>query len=95
MTLIILASSIDDFFVDCWYWLRELYRWYWIKPNIRPSRSRRSKPRPNADCDHGAGLEGADVIQAMLNNQLPIPEYTDYKFFVGVYQNDAEHDCTG
>ena len=32
----IFASSLDDLFVDAWYWSRELYRHFTVKRRYRP-----------------------------------------------------------
>lgn len=91
VTLIILIASIDDFVVDCWYWLRELYRWYWIKaqfPALKVEALEAKAERPLAIMVP-AWMEH-DVIQAMLRTNYKSLRYKNYQFFVGVYQNDPD-----
>ena len=91
VTLIILASSIDDVFVDCWFWLRELYRWFWIKtqyPALKVEALEAKAQRPIAIMV--PAWKEQSVIQAMLNNTSRFLKYTNYKLFVGVYQNDPD-----
>lgn len=91
VTIIILIASIDDFFIDCWYWLRELYRWYWIKsqyPALKIEALEAKAERPIAIMVP-AWMEH-DVIQAMLKRNYKSLRYRNYKFFVGVYENDAK-----
>ncbi len=91
VTVLILVSSIDDLFVDGWYWLRELYRWYWIKaqhPALKVEALEAKPERPIAIMV--PAWKEYDVIAAMLNTNAKFLRYTDYQFFVGVYQNDPE-----
>jgi adsorption protein B len=90
LTVVILVSSIDDLFVDCWYWLRELYRWYWIRaryPALTAEALDAKADRPIAIMV--PAWKEQDVIAIMLNTNTKYLRYADYQFFVGVYQNDA------
>ncbi|UTD29917.1 glycosyl transferase family protein [Bradyrhizobium sp. WD16] len=89
VTVLILVSSIDDLFIDCWYWLRELYRWYWIRaryPALKVEALEARAERPIAIVV--PAWKEQDVIAAMLNTNAKFLRYDDYQFFVGVYQND-------
>ena len=91
VTLVILIVSIDDLFIDCWYWLRELYRWYWITaqyPALKVEALEAKVERPIAIMV--PAWKENDVIQAMLRTNYKSLRYKDYHFFVGVYQNDPE-----
>jgi adsorption protein B len=91
VTVVILIASIDDFFVDCWYWLREPYRWYWITaqhPALKVEAFEAKIERPIAIMV--PAWQEHDVIQAMLRTNYKSLRYQDYQFFVGVYQNDSE-----
>ena len=91
VTVVILIACIDDLFIDCWYWLRELYRWYWITaqyPALKVE-ALEAKPERSIAIMVPAWKE-SDVIQAMLKTNYNSLRYKDYQFFVGVYQNDAE-----
>lgn len=86
MTVVILIVSLDDLFIDCWYWLRELYRWYWIKsqyPALKVEVLEAKAERPIAIMVP-AWMEH-DVIQAMLKTNYKSLRYRNYRFFVGVY----------
>jgi adsorption protein B len=91
VTIIILIASVDDLLVDCWYWLRELYRWYWITsqyPALKVEALESKAERPIAIMVP-AWME-QDVILAMLKTNYKTIRYKNYQFFVGVYQNDQE-----
>lgn len=91
VTVIILIASIDDLFIDCWYWLRELYHWYWITaqhPALKVEALEAKTERPIAIMV--PAWQEHDVIQAMLKTNFKSLRYKDYQFFVGVYQNDSE-----
>jgi bacteriophage N4 adsorption protein B len=91
ITIIILLSSLDDLFVDVYYWFRELYRWYWIRaryPALKASALDAKPERPIAILV--PAWKEHDVIQAMLRTNFKSLQYADYIFFVGVYQNDPE-----
>ncbi len=91
VTILILVSSIDDLFIDCWYWLRELYRWFWIRtqyPALKVEALEAKTERPIAIMV--PAWKEQDVISAMLKTNARSLRYKDYQFFVGVYQNDPE-----
>ncbi|VVE57180.1 bacteriophage N4 adsorption protein B [Pandoraea iniqua] len=89
--IIILLSSIDDLFVDAWYWGRQVYRSLFIKPRYTPlqaSQLRAAREQPLAIMVP-AWLE-FDVIAAMLESMVGTLEYKNYMIFVGTYQNDEK-----
>jgi adsorption protein B len=86
----IFASSLDDLFVDAWYWLRELYRHLTVKRRYRPltvDELRVREEQPIAVMVP-AWLE-YDVIAAMLEDMVRVLDYRHYVVFVGTYRNDA------
>jgi len=90
MTVLILLSSLDDLFVDIWYWSRGLYRWFWIRsryPRLTAEALDAKPERPIAIMV--PAWKESEVIQAMLTTSQSLIRYADYHFFVGVYRNDA------
>jgi adsorption protein B len=87
---IILLSSIDDLFIDAWYWLREALRAVTIKRHYKPLRAEqlRDKPEQHIAIMIPAWLE-YDVIASMLENMVGVLDYQAYTIFVGTYRNDA------
>lgn len=91
ITVLILLSSLDDLFIDVWYWLRALYRWFWIQtqfPRLTTAALDAKPERPIAIMV--PAWKESEVIQAMLTTSNTLIRYQNYRFFVGVYQNDAE-----
>lgn len=89
VAIFILLSSLDDFFIDAYYWLRQAYRFVYIQ--------RKHKP-----LDLGKLLEGEElpiaimvpawredaVIAQMIENTVATLEYSNFKIFCGSYPND-------
>jgi len=91
VTILILISSIDDTFIDAWYWIREFYRWFWIRaryPALSADALKAKPERPIAIMV--PAWQESDVIRAMLETSHRLIQYEDYRIFVGVYQNDPE-----
>ena len=90
VAIIILLSSIDDLFVDAWYWLREIRRALTVKRHYKPLRPEQLRDRPE---QHIAIMIPAwlefDVIAPMLENMVKVLDYRAYTIFVGTYRNDA------
>jgi adsorption protein B len=89
--VIILLSSIDDLFIDAWYWVRVLYRKFVV------SRRDGYQPLLAADLQRVAEQPLAimvpawmehDVIAQMLENMVDQLDYRNYVIFVGTYVND-------
>lgn len=88
---VILASSIDDFFIDVYYWGHEVYRWIFVRSRYEPLRIEqlREKP-PQPFAIMVPAWKEYDVIAKMVENTLATLEYKNYVIFIGTYQNDAE-----
>lgn len=90
--VIILISSIDDLFIDAWYWARKIYR------KLTVERRRHYTPLSAAQLMQRdeqalaimvpAWLE-YDVIAQMIENMVSVLDYHHYVVFVGTYKNDA------
>lgn len=91
VTVLILVSSLDDAFIDLWYWLRSLYRWFWIHAQFPRLTAEELDARPERPIAIMVpAWKESEVIQAMLTTSNTLIRYTSHRFFVGVYQNDAE-----
>jgi adsorption protein B len=91
ITVLILLSSLDDLLIDTWYWVRNFYRWFWIRarfPRLTAEALDAKPERPIAIMV--PAWKESEVIQAMLATSNTLIRYSDYRFFVGVYQNDPE-----
>jgi len=89
--VIILLSSLDDLFIDAWYWTREIYRHFTVKRKHKPLQAQQLYDREE---QHIAIMIPAwkeyDVIAAMVEDAVRVLDYSRYTIFVGTYQNDAE-----
>lgn len=89
--VIILISSIDDLFIDCWYWCRRIYRYWTIKkrPTYHPLRAEDllSRTEQPLAIMVPAWLE-YDVIAQMVENMVSVLNYQQYVIFIGTYVND-------
>lgn len=88
--IVILLSSLDDLFIDAWYWSRQAIRSVTIKRKYAPlsAAQLRAAPEQPLAIMVPAWLE-YDVIAAMLENMVSTLEYKNYMIFVGTYRNDA------
>ena len=87
--VIILLSSIDDLFIDAWYWVRESYRSLVVRRQYKrlTAEQLREHPEQPMAIMVPAWLE-FDVIAPMLSNMVSTLEYRNYTIFVGTYRND-------
>ncbi|KFF85218.1 glycosyl transferase family protein [Pseudomonas syringae] len=87
--LIILVSSIDDLFIDIWYWSRRLYRKFTAERRYRPLTAEQLIARDEQPLAImvPAWLE-YDVIAPMIENMVSTLDYQNYVVFVGTYIND-------
>lgn len=87
--VVILLSSLDDLFIDAWYWLRELRRSLTVKRRYTAlsAEELRAKPEQPLAIMVPAWLE-YDVISSMLETMVSTLEYKNYMIFAGTYQND-------
>ena len=90
--ILIMLSSIDDLFIDAWYWVRRVYRALTINKRFKGKKlsaeQLRAKPEQPLAIMIPAWLE-YDVIAPMLENMVGTLEYQNYSIFVGTYCNDA------
>lgn len=90
VAVLILISSLDDLFVDFWYWTRRVW-WRITEPYIRPltANALAEKDEQPIAIIIRPGHE-ADVIAAMIENAVSVLDYRRYIRFVGTYPNDPE-----
>lgn len=87
----ILCSSLDDLFIDIYFWVSEIYRWVAIKTRYQPLGIEQLYQK---DEKYFAIMVPAwkeyDVIAQMVENTLATLEYKNFVVFIGTYKNDAE-----
>lgn len=89
VAVVILISSIDDLFIDAWYWVRELYRKLRVRPNHQPLTAEQIRARPEQPMAIMVPTwEEHEVIASMLDHMVQALEYRNYRVFVGTYRND-------
>lgn len=89
VAVIIMISSLDDLFIDGYYWLREGYRALTIQRVYRPLTPEQlieKPPQPFAIMI--PAWQESDVIAIMLETMVATVDYRDYVIFVGTYPND-------
>ena len=86
---IIFVSSVDDLFIDAYYWIRRLWRRIVIHSRYprMPAEKLMEKPEGPIAIMVPAWKE-SDVIAAMLTTNIGLLRYRNYHFFVGAYAND-------
>lgn len=85
----VLINSLDDLFIDVYFWVRKIYRWVlWRNQPLRLEQLR-DKPESYLAIMVPAWQEH-DVIAKMVENTIATMEYQKYVIFLGTYQNDAK-----
>lgn len=89
VAILILISSLDDLFIDLWYWSRRLYRSLTAGRKYRPLTAEQLIARDEQPLAImvPAWLE-YDVIAPMIENMVSTLDYQNYVVFVGTYIND-------
>jgi adsorption protein B len=91
LTLVIFVSSVDDLFIDAWYWARRLFRRARVErnPQFRRLTAEQLRDRnEQAMAIMVPAWQESDVIAAMIQNMVEVLEYRNYRVFVGTYPND-------
>lgn len=91
VAVLIFISSVDDLFIDLWYWTRRTFRSLTVKRKYAAMTAEhlREKGEQTLAIMVPAWLE-YDVIAAMIENLVEVLEYQNYVVFVGTYVNDAK-----
>ena len=89
VAVLILISSLDDLFIDLWYWSRRLFRKFTVDRKYRPLTAQQMLDRDEQPLAImvPAWLE-YDVIAPMIENMVSTLDYQNYVVFVGTYIND-------
>ncbi|HCS44888.1 MAG TPA: glycosyl transferase family protein [Pseudomonas sp.] len=89
VAVLILISSLDDLFIDLWYWSRRLLRKFTAERKYRPLTAEQLLARDEQPLAImvPAWLE-YDVIAPMIENMVSTLDYQNYVVFVGTYIND-------
>ena len=90
VAIVIFVSSLDDLFIDIWYWGRRLVRHFSLQ------RRNYSKLTAEQLLERGEqplaimipAWQEHDVIAAMVQNMVEVLNYQNYVVFVGTYVND-------
>ncbi len=91
VAVLILLSSLDDLFVDAWYWVRRVYRQITIEPFITPlSADALYEKSEQPIAIMIPAWHESDVIAAMIENMVSVLDYRNYMIFVGTYPNDPD-----
>ncbi|MEJ8839652.1 glycosyl transferase family protein [Ramlibacter sp. AN1133] len=91
LALVIFVSSLDDLFIDCWYWVRRLIRRAKVESSAQYRRLSVDQLRDREEQPMAIMVpawQESDVIAAMVQNMIEVMEYRNYRVFVGTYPND-------
>jgi adsorption protein B len=91
LALVIFVSSLDDLFIDLWYWGRRILRRTRIErhPQFRRLTAEQLRDREEQPMAIMVpAWQESDVIAAMVQNMVEVLEYRNYRVFVGTYPND-------
>jgi adsorption protein B len=90
VAVIIFVSSLDDLFIDFWYWGRRLYRRFTVRRHrYSPLTEDQLRERgEQALAIMVPAWHEHDVVAAMLQNMVEVLQYQNYVVFVGTYMND-------
>jgi adsorption protein B len=91
LVLVIFLSSLDDLFIDLWYWSRRLFRRAKIERSPKYRRLTVEQLRDREEQPLAIMVpawQESDVIAAMVQNMVEVLEYRNYRVFVGTYPND-------
>jgi adsorption protein B len=91
LALVIFVSSLDDVFIDLWYWTRRIFRRVKVERNGRYSKLTAEMLREREEQPMAIMVpawQESDVIAAMVQNMVEVLEYRNYQIFIGTYVND-------
>ena len=89
VAVVILISSLDDLFVDSWYWIREIIRALTVKREHRPlTNAQLHEKEEQYIAIMVPAWKEDDVIASMIEDAVRTLDYRNYMIFVGTYQND-------
>jgi adsorption protein B len=84
-----LASGIDDFFIDAFYWIWLFYRKVFLRHTIRPIRQQVLVSIPEKwTAIWIPAWHESEVIAKMIAHTIQCMNYENFDIFVGTYPND-------
>ncbi|WP_028225500.1 glycosyl transferase family protein [Paraburkholderia ferrariae] len=91
IAIVILLSSLDDLFIDIWYWSRTLYRRFTVQRRYRPlTRAQLYERDEQPIAIMVPAWHEYDVVAAMIEDMVRVLDYRNYVIFVGTYPNDPQ-----
>ncbi|NML45227.1 glycosyl transferase family protein [Ramlibacter sp. G-1-2-2] len=91
LALVIFVSSLDDLFIDLWYWGRRIVRRAKVERNPHYKRLTVEQLRDREEQPLALMIpawQESDVIASMVQNMVEVLEYRNYRVFIGTYPND-------
>ncbi len=90
VAVVIFVSSLDDIFIDLWYWIRRIYRKFTVERqgHIRLTAAHLMERSEQPIAIMVPAWKESDVIAAMVQNMVEVLDYQNYVVFVGTYVND-------
>lgn len=91
LALVIFISSLDDLFIDLWYWSRRIFRRARVERDPKYRRLTVEQLRDREEQPMAIMVpawQESDVIAAMVQNMVEVMEYRSYRVFIGTYPND-------
>ncbi|WP_250494242.1 glycosyl transferase family protein [Caballeronia sp. GAWG1-1] len=86
---IILLSSLDDLFIDIWFWTRKFWRRVTVERRYAPLTVEQLYARDEQPIAIMVpAWQEHDVIAPMIEDLVRVLDYRSYTIFVGTYQND-------
>ena len=90
VAVLIFVSSLDDLFIDLWYWTRRIYRALTIDRQRTPMTAAQLREKSEqAFAIMVPAWQEADVIAHMIESMVEVLEYANYVIFIGTYPNDT------
>lgn len=87
----VFISSLDDMFIDVYYWIRKIYRWVTIDKRYEHLRLEQLQEKEESYIAIMVpAWQEYDVIAQMVENTVATMDYRKFIIFIGTYQNDAK-----
>ncbi|MBP0594374.1 glycosyl transferase family protein [Paraburkholderia sp. LEh10] len=91
VAFVILLSSLDDLFIDLWYWVRTIWRRCTVQRAYKPLTSAQLYQREEQPLAIMVpAWHEYDVVAAMIEDMVRVLDYRNYVVFIGTYQNDPQ-----
>jgi len=91
VAVLIFISSVDDLFIDLWYWSRRAWRSLTIeRKSARLSVAQLQERGEQTLAIMVPAWQEHEVIAAMIENMVEVLDYQNYVVFIGTYMNDPQ-----